>query len=68
METNEDFNCIPEMNTEVERKRIAANAMCAMLSNSGYAKMFSVSHMAELAVSATDALIAELNKKKDESD
>ena len=67
MENNEDFNRILDMNTEAERRRIAANAMCAILSNSGYAKIFFVSDMAELAVSATDALIAELNKKKDEN-
>ncbi len=65
MENNDNFDRILEMNTEAERRKFAANAMCAMLSNSGYAKTFSVSDMAELAVKATDALIAELNKKKD---
>lgn len=64
MENNDNFDRILEMNTEAERRKIAANAMCAMLSNSGYAKTFSVSDMAELAIKATDALIAELNKKK----
>lgn len=59
------FNHIIEMNTEVERKKIAAKAMYAMLSNSIYSKSFGVTEIAELAVSATDALIAKLNKKKD---
>lgn len=58
------FNRIIEINTEVERRKMADNAMYAMLSNSTYAKSFSVTDIAELAVSATDALIAELNKQK----
>lgn len=67
MENNNDVNRILEMNTEAERRKMAANAMYAMLSNSTYAKSFSVTDIAELAVSATDALIVELNKKKDGS-
>lgn len=59
------FDRIIEMNTEVERRKMALEAMCAMLSNGVYAKCYQVSYIAELAVSATDALIAELNKKKD---
>lgn len=58
-------NCIVEMNTEAERRKMASKAMYAMLSNSTYAKSFCVAYIAELAVSATDALISELNKKKD---
>lgn len=58
------FNRILEMNTEVERRKMALEAMCAILSNGVYAKCYQVSYIAELAVSATDALIAELNKKK----
>ena len=65
METNDDFNRIVEMNTEVERRKIATEAMYAMLSNATYAKSFRVTDIAELAVSVTDALIAELNKKKE---
>lgn len=57
------FNHILEMNTEAERRNIAAKAMYAMLSNSRYAKSFTVEYVAELAVCATDALIRELNKK-----
>lgn len=60
-----NFNRILEMNTESERRQIAAQAMCAMLSNKLYAQQFHVDDMAELAVIATDALIAELNNKKD---
>lgn len=59
------FNRILEMNTEAERRKFAAQAMCAMISNSYYAKDFLIAEMAELAVEAADALIAELNKRKD---
>lgn len=61
------FNRILEMNTEAERRRIASESMYAMLSNGTYAQSFRVTDIAELAVSATDALIVELNKKKDEN-
>lgn len=64
MGNNDIFNHIIEMNTDVERRKMAANAMYAMLSNSTYAKTFRVTKIAELAVNVTDALIMELNKKK----
>lgn len=64
MENNDIFTRIIEMNTDVERRKIAANAMYAMLSNSAYTKPFDVAEIAELAVNVTDALIMELNKKK----
>lgn len=66
METDDfDFDKILEMNTEAERRRIAAQAMRAMMANDRYAKLYGVREIASLAVVATDALIAELNKKKD---
>ncbi len=65
MENNEDFNRIMEMNTEAERRKIATQAMCAMMANDRYAKLYGVREITSLAVVATDALIAELNKKKD---
>ena len=64
MENNNNFNCVIETNTESERRKIAAKAMYAMLSNSTYAKSFSVTDIAELAVCATDTLIKKLNKEK----
>ena len=59
------FNRILAMNTEAERRKMASEAMYAMLSNGVYAKCYQVSYIAELAVSVADALIAELNKEKD---
>ena len=66
MGTNEDFNRIVEMNTEAERRKIAAQIMASMISNEYYAKNLLPSQIAGLAVKCADALIAELNKKKDE--
>lgn len=61
METN-DFDKILRMNTEAERRQFAAMAMQGLLAND-----FSVSYKecALDAVAYADALIAELNKKKD---
>lgn len=64
------FNSILEMNTEVERRKIAAQAMCVMLARP--MDYLSISECAEpergiakKSVAYADALIAELNKKKD---
>lgn len=71
IENNEDFNRILEMNTEAERRQIAAQVMCAMLARP--MDFLSISEcmdiensIAKKSVAYADALIAELNKKKDE--
>lgn len=63
MENNEDFNRIIEINTEAERRKFAAMIMASMMQNAKWGDKYS--HIASMSVSATDALIAELNKKKD---
>lgn len=70
METDDNFNRIMEMHTEAERRRIAAQAMCAILSNPiSIERIFSIVHsvkdIAICAVGYADALIAELDKKKE---
>lgn len=73
METDKDFNSILEMNTEAERRRIAAMAMQGILANSDEVRRAGICSkankmpvaIAEYAVACTDALIAELNKKRD---
>lgn len=62
METN-DFNKILRMNTEAERRQIAALIMASMMQNAKWGDKYS--HIATMAINATDALIAELNKKKE---
>jgi len=66
METNDDFNRIVEMNTEAERRKIAAMIMASMISNDYYAQNLLHSQIAGFAVELADILIAELKKKKDE--
>ena len=70
MEISNDFNRIIEMNTEVERRKMAAMAMQGMLSNSEIIVQALTNgdkkDLARESVSIADALIAELNKKKDE--
>ena len=63
MEISNDFNRIMEMNTEAERRNIAAQIMASMMQNAKLGDKYS--HIATMAVSAADALIAELKKKKD---
>ena len=58
MGNNDIFNHIIEINTDVERRKMAANAMYAMLSNSAYAKPFDVTEIAELAVNAVEVTVA----------
>ncbi len=53
------------MNTEAERRKFAAMIMASMMQNAKRGDKYS--HIASMAVSATDALIVELNKKKDGS-
>ena len=63
MKNNNDFNRIIEMNAEAERRKIAAQIMASMMQNAKWGDKYS--HIATMAVSAADALIAELNKKKE---
>ena len=63
MEISNDFNRIIEMNTEAERRKFAAQIMASMMQNAKLGDKYS--HIATMAVSAADALIKELNKKKD---
>lgn len=67
MENNEDFSRILEMNTEAERRKIAAMAMSAIIANGHYqiAEENGAEILAAASVEAADALIAELNKKKE---
>ena len=62
MEISNNFNRIIEMNTEAERRKIATQIMASMMQNAKWGDKYS--HIATMAVSAADALIAELNKKK----
>ncbi len=70
---NKDFNRIIEMNTEVERRKFAAMAMqgvlanCNMVPNPNIPDVDMPKSLAETCVKIADALIAELNKKKDGS-
>lgn len=63
MENNDNFNRIMEMNTEFERRKIAAQIMASMMQNAKWGDKYS--HIASMSVNAADALIAELKKKKD---
>lgn len=65
MENNDNFERILEMNTEAERRRIAAMAMQGFIAN-GYYRNYNSHDIASFAVVCADALIAELNKKKNE--
>lgn len=62
MENNEDFNRIVEMNTEAERRKIAAMAMQGIIANG---ELVDLDEVTDMALIYADALIAELNKKKD---
>lgn len=68
MKNNDDFNRIIEMNTEAERRKFAAMAMQAIIINGHYqiAEENGAETLASASVKAADALIKELNKKKDE--
>lgn len=58
---DKSFDKILEMNTEADRRKIAAQVMCVMLS---FDSCQNAETIAELAVECADVLIAELNKKK----
>lgn len=69
---NNDFDKILRMNTEAERRRIATQAMCAILGDeaSQHVAMYKIASqypegIAKYAVACADALITELNKKKE---
>lgn len=67
--TNDNFDRILRMNTEAERRQIAAMVMQGLLSNSEIIVQALTDKdkrdLARESVSIADALIAELNKKKD---
>lgn len=63
MESNVDLNRIMEMNTEAERRKIAAMAMQGIIANG---ELVDPDEVTDMALIYADALIAELNKKKDE--
>ena len=66
MKNNDNFNRIVEMNTEAERRQMAAQIMCSLLScPDKYYRSTTEDNIAFHAVTYADALIAELNKKKD---
>ena len=71
-EKDKTFDRILAMNTEAEKRQFAAQAMCAILSNINitddiYALDQMFEHtVARKAIECADALIAELNKRKEE--
>lgn len=77
MENNEDFKRILEMNTEAERRQISAMILQGLVANTaiyehklkdqfeGNVPFYADTYLADMAVVYADALIAELNKKKD---
>lgn len=64
---DKSFDKILEINTEAERRQFAAMAMQAIIINGHYqiAEENGAETLAAASVKAADALIAELNKKKD---
>lgn len=63
---DKQFDKLLEMNTEAERRKFAAMAMQGLLANPDYENRSS-RDVASRSVIYADALIAELNKKKDGS-
>lgn len=63
MESNVDLNRIMEMNTEAERRKIAAMAMQGIIANG---ELVDPDEVTDMALIYADALIAKLNKKNDE--
>ena len=61
MESNVDLNRIMEMNTEAERRKIAAMAMQGIMANG---ELAGPDEVTDMALIYADALIAKLNKKK----
>lgn len=68
MKSDDNFDRILEMNTEAEKRKFAAMAMQAIITNGHYqiAEENGAETLASASVKAADALIKELNKKKDE--
>ena len=68
MKSDDNFDRILEMNAEAERRKFAAMAMQAIITNGVYqiAEENGAETLASSSVKAADALIKELNKKKDE--
>lgn len=62
MESNVDLNRIMEMNTESERRKIAAMAMQGIIANG---ELVDPDEVTDMALIYADELIAKLNKKKD---
>lgn len=62
----QNFDRIVAMNTEAERRQIATQIMCSLLScPDKYYRSTTEDNIAFHAVTYADALIAELNKKKE---
>ena len=62
MESNVDLNRIMEMNTEAERRKIAAMAMQGIIANG---ELVDPDEVTDMVLIYADELIAKLNKKKD---
>ena len=62
MEISNDFNRIIEMNAEAERRKFAVMAMQGIIANG---ELVDPDEVTDMALIYADALIAELNKKKD---
>lgn len=62
MKSNDNFDRILEMNAEAERRKFAAMAMQGIIANG---ELVDPDEVTDMALIYADALIAELNKKKD---
>lgn len=62
MKSDDNFNRIIEMNAEAERRKFAAMAMQGIIANG---ELVDPDEVTDMALIYADALIAELNKKKD---
>lgn len=62
MKSDDNFDRILEMNAEAERRKFAAMAMQGIIANG---ELVDPDEVTDMALIYADALIAELNKKKD---
>lgn len=62
MKSDDNFDRILEMNAEAERRKFAALAMQGIIANG---ELVDPDEVTDMALIYADALIAELNKKKD---
>lgn len=62
MRSDDNFDRILEMNAEAERRKFAAMAMQGIIANG---ELVDPDEVTDMALIYADALIAELNKKKD---